>query len=318
MFPRLIHPIEGLVEDVQSGGGGGSNFSHNHKGDPCLVLTADPKPRLRWTQDLHERFIDAVTQLGGASKATPKAIMRTMNVKGLTLFHLKSHLQKYRLGKQSGKDIGEACKDGSYLLESPTDNSSPKLPTSDTNEGYEIKEALRAQMEVQSKLHLQVEAEKHVQIRQDAERRYMAMLERACKMLADQFIGATVIDTDSQKFQGIGINARRDPMVDALGFYSMPSSEVARVHLPEEEIPPSLPPQRGDCSTESCLTSHETSGGIGLQGTSRGEKRMMLDMESMAAPLIWNEAKMRTQAINVTQGNPHGMTRYGCRDGNST
>ncbi|XP_019440050.1 PREDICTED: protein PHR1-LIKE 2-like isoform X1 [Lupinus angustifolius] len=310
MFPRMIHPIE----DVE--GDGGSNFSHNHKGDPCLVLTADPKPRLRWTQDLHERFIDAVTQLGGANKATPKAIMRTMNVKGLTLFHLKSHLQKYRLGKQSGKDIGDACKDGmsgSYLLESPSNgNSSPKLPTSDTNEGYEIKEALRAQMEVQSKLHLQVEAERHVQIRQDAEQRYMVMLERACKMLADQFISASVIDTDSQKFRGIESKAPRDPMVDAIGFYSLPSSEVARVHIPEEEIPPSLPPQRGDCSTESSLTSHETSGGIGLEGTPGGGKRRMSGMESMAAaPLIWSEAKIRTQAVNVTQGNFHGTTRYG-------
>ncbi|CAL0334529.1 unnamed protein product [Lupinus luteus] len=306
MFPRMIHPIE----DVE--GGGGSNFSHNHKGDPCLVLTADPKPRLRWTQDLHERFIDAITQLGGANKATPKAIMRTMNVKGLTLFHLKSHLQKYRLGKQSGKDIGDACKDGmpgSYLLESPSNgNSSPKLPTSDTNEGYEIKEALRAQMEVQSKLHLQVEAEKHVQIWQDAEQRYMTMLERACKMLADQIISATVIGNDSRKFQGIGNKAPRGTMDDAIGFYSLPSSEVAGVHLPEEEIPPSLPPQRDDCSTS--LTSHETPGGIGLEGTPRGGKRRMPGMESMAAPLIWSEAKIRTQAINVTQGNFHGMTRY--------
>lgn len=65
MYPRLIHPHDGIVgqEDVVQGGG--SNLSH--KGDPCLVLTADPKPRLRWTQDLHERFVDAVTQLGGAS-----------------------------------------------------------------------------------------------------------------------------------------------------------------------------------------------------------------------------------------------------------
>ena len=34
-------------------------------GEPCLVLTSDPKPRLRWTADLHDRFVDAVTQLGG-------------------------------------------------------------------------------------------------------------------------------------------------------------------------------------------------------------------------------------------------------------
>lgn len=61
----MHHPHQGMVgqEDMQ----GGSNHNHNKGGDPCLVLTADPKPRLRWTQDLHERFVDAVTQLGGAS-----------------------------------------------------------------------------------------------------------------------------------------------------------------------------------------------------------------------------------------------------------
>lgn len=35
------------------------------QGDSGLVLTTDPKPRLRWTVELHERFIDAVAQLGG-------------------------------------------------------------------------------------------------------------------------------------------------------------------------------------------------------------------------------------------------------------
>lgn len=174
-------------------------------GDPRLVLTSDPKPRLRWTADLHERFVDAVTQLGGPNKATPKAIMRTMGVKGLTLFHLKSHLQKYRLGKQSGKEMGEATKDGisaAYHLESPrTSNSSSSLPTSDMDEGFKVKEALRTQMEVQTKLHFQVEAEKHLQIRQDAERRYMAMLERACKILADQLMGVAIAENHAQTLQ---------------------------------------------------------------------------------------------------------------------
>ncbi|KAI4346472.1 hypothetical protein L6164_007366 [Bauhinia variegata] len=278
---------------------GASN--HSHLGDPCLVLTADPKPRLRWTADLHERFVDAVTQLGGASKATPKAIMRTMNVKGLTLYHLKSHLQKYRLGKQSGKEFGEGFKDASYHVDSPgTDNSSQKLPTSDANEGHEVKEALRAQMEVQSKLHLLVEAEKHLQIRQEAERRYMAILERACKMLADQFISGsgTVTDTDSQKFQGLGNKASRSPVLDPLGFYTLPSAEVATMHVPEVAAA-SIQPQRADCSTESCLTSHE----------SPGVTKRILGLDSAVAPLIGSEANMRTQGI--PQVNPHGLTRYG-------
>lgn len=35
-------------------------------GDSGLVLSTDAKPRLKWTPDLHERFIEAVNQLGGA------------------------------------------------------------------------------------------------------------------------------------------------------------------------------------------------------------------------------------------------------------
>jgi hypothetical protein len=38
----------------------------NVPGDSGLVLSTDAKPRLKWTPDLHERFIEAVNQLGGA------------------------------------------------------------------------------------------------------------------------------------------------------------------------------------------------------------------------------------------------------------
>lgn len=33
---------------------------------PGELSPTDPKPRLRWTAELHERFVDAVNQLGGA------------------------------------------------------------------------------------------------------------------------------------------------------------------------------------------------------------------------------------------------------------
>ncbi|OIT36398.1 PREDICTED: probable transcription factor KAN4 [Nicotiana attenuata] len=53
-------------------------------------------PRLRWTPELHQLFIEAVEHLGGSDKATPKRIQQMMAVKGLKISHVKSHLQMYR------------------------------------------------------------------------------------------------------------------------------------------------------------------------------------------------------------------------------
>lgn len=62
-----------------------------------------PKKRLRWTPDLHANFVAAVEALGGPTKATPKSILRQMAVPGMTVYHVKSHLQKFRMHTKEQK-----------------------------------------------------------------------------------------------------------------------------------------------------------------------------------------------------------------------
>ncbi|CAL9117455.1 unnamed protein product [Musa textilis] len=152
------------------------------------TLSRDPKPRLRWTPELHDRFVDAVAKLGGPDKATPKSVLRLMGMKGLTLYHLKSHLQKYRLGRQTGRETkaetsskgwgsmstGSNPADTNYSAESGVFRGPESVG------GTPLAEARRYRLEVQRKLNEQLEVQKKLQTRIEAQGRYLqAILEKA-------------------------------------------------------------------------------------------------------------------------------------------
>ncbi|GJM92156.1 hypothetical protein PR202_ga08591 [Eleusine coracana subsp. coracana] len=58
--------------------------------------TTVKKARVVWSVDLHQKFVNAVNQIG-FDKVGPKKILDLMNVPGLTRENVASHLQKYRL-----------------------------------------------------------------------------------------------------------------------------------------------------------------------------------------------------------------------------
>ncbi|CAN4095722.1 unnamed protein product [Withania somnifera] len=228
----------------------------------CLVLTADHRPRLRWTAELHERFVDAVTQLGGPDKATPKTIMKAMGVKGLTLYHLKSHLQKYRLGKQS-KEAAENYKDESCVAESQDTSSavsgSSKAVAQDINDcGYQVTEAFRVQMEVQQRLHEQLEVQRHVQLRIEAQSKYLqTILEKACKALNYTAMESPELDTAREQLSELAIKGANN----CNGIVAVSSlSEVVTSF--ENKNSSDMPARIGDCLPSNRSLVSPTSIGV--------------------------------------------------------
>uniref|UniRef100_A0A0E0K6T3 MYB-CC type transcription factor LHEQLE-containing domain-containing protein n=1 Tax=Oryza punctata TaxID=4537 RepID=A0A0E0K6T3_ORYPU len=134
---------------------------------------APTKPRMRWTPELHERFVDAVNKLGGSeswslilcssyhtfvlnfygtvlfsqqeTKATPKAVQKVMKVEGLTIYH-KYRTVHHRPELSDGRGMETTC------------------------------EGLRVQIGLQKQLHEQLEIQRKLQLQVEEHSKYLAMI----------------------------------------------------------------------------------------------------------------------------------------------
>ncbi|XP_026659786.2 myb family transcription factor PHL5-like [Phoenix dactylifera] len=145
------------------------------------------KTRIRWTQDLHERFVECINRLGGAEKATPKGILKLMNLDGLTIYHIKSHLQKYRIAK--------------YMPESSEGKFEKRASVNDMRQldpktGMQITEALQLQLDVQRRLHEQLEIQRNLQLRIEAQGRKL-------RQMFEQQLKANANLTESQNLENL-------------------------------------------------------------------------------------------------------------------
>ncbi|XP_042056897.1 myb family transcription factor PHL8-like [Salvia splendens] len=232
-----------------------------HNQDMNLVLSSDAKPRLKWTPQLHRRFVDAVKQLGGPEKATPKSLMRVMGIQGLTLYHLKSHLQKYRVGRSQPSSSQSIETESSKIVTSKKSNAEK------TNE-VQVAEALKMQMEVQKKLHQQIEVQKHLQLRMEAQGRYLqSVLKKAEETLSGY--RACSIEAERARAQLSHLAS----MVDSGCTTSvMTDSDASMLVVAADKI-------FAGCSFESSLTSSENSHEKGINDNPVLEKRKRDDID---------------------------------------
>ncbi|XP_061370904.1 myb family transcription factor PHL8-like [Gastrolobium bilobum] len=237
-----------------------------------LVMSTDAKPRLKWTPELHQRFNEAVNQLGGAEKATPKNLMRVMGIPGLTLYHLKSHLQKYRLGKSQQLETCSDNKQEDYIeIKSSDGHCSREISVGTHNkmtESLKITQALQMQMEVQKKLNEQIEVQKHLQLRIEAQGKYLqSVLMKAQETLAGYSSSTGGVElAKAELSQLVSIINNACP--------SSPISELTETRGFSLNCGERKQNRGTMCSLESSLTSSESSG-------SKEEKRHMDEAENL-------------------------------------
>ncbi|XP_038892744.1 putative Myb family transcription factor At1g14600 isoform X2 [Benincasa hispida] len=122
-------------------------------------------PRLRWTPDLHHSFVLAIQKLGG-HQTTPKLVLQLMDVKGLTISHVKSHLQMYRsmradMGRQDRSSLTLQKKLSNFDCNGDNDNDNDN----DNDDGCVEEEVVKEGGIIYRSRTIQTPASKRAKIR---------------------------------------------------------------------------------------------------------------------------------------------------------
>ncbi|XP_009102404.1 uncharacterized protein LOC103828546 isoform X2 [Brassica rapa] len=168
--------------------------SSSSKIKPCIFYTSDEKARLRWSSDLHACFVKAVEKLGGPDKATPKAVKDTMEVEGIALHHVKSHLQKFRLGRCNIRDetdqYHKRYRTGRRFFKAHAASNSPRPQVNIRPKVMGDVKPKKAK-EDHGSLYMRIEHDLNLQRCREAERMQMAFeIEHNRKMLEAQYLQA--------------------------------------------------------------------------------------------------------------------------------
>ncbi|KAH0931217.1 hypothetical protein HID58_008334 [Brassica napus] len=102
---RPVNSSNGSYVSTDGSGENRKRKSNGGSGDDSRPLK---KPKIKWTDCLHDLFLQAIRYIG-LDKAVPKKILEYMNLPYLTRENIASHLQKYRIFLRKVAEQGFSC-----------------------------------------------------------------------------------------------------------------------------------------------------------------------------------------------------------------
>ena len=106
------------------------------------LASGGKRERLKWTQSLHDKFVDAVESLGGVDKAVPKKILEVMGDCEISREKVASHLQKFRKAMKKNQEretrnkmsfISKNNNNNNNICHAPPPPPPPPPPISNSN-----------------------------------------------------------------------------------------------------------------------------------------------------------------------------------------